>query len=1037
MNLLPQVFANKRVSLLLLALMTLMGTQAYVELPKAEDPGFIVRQASVITRLPGANAQRMEELVSAVLEKAIIEMPQLDNVGSTSRNGISIINVAFKAAYTDMRPIFDELRRKIETASSDLPAGIFGPVVDDELGDVFGIVYSLSGEGFSYPELKYEAERLRDALLLFDDVGKVELQGLQDETIYVEYSDATLRELGITVNELAGAIANTNTISSGGQMLVGNERLNLEPSGDFSSVESLRTTVLRNSSGELLQLQDLANIERVVADPPGELVSTGGVPAVSININMIEGGDIVTLGELLEPFVTQFEHSLPIGMSLSKTAFQTDIVNASITNFVSSIAQAIAIVGGVLLLFLGVRTGLIVAASIPITMALTLMVMQMFGLTIDKVSLAGLIISLGLLVDNGIVIAESIQKKLQQGQARVEAAVATADTMRIPLLVGSATTVAAFSPIVFAESQVGEFTAAIGYIVAISLSISWLMSMTIIPLLGGTLLKPSADSREKGPSAFERYYRILVNKAIRFRWVTIAIACLLFFSMTIAMGMVRQEFIPPSDEPLVTVELDLPQGVDISVTERTAASISAFLLTDVAKETGVVSWTQYVGISAPKFKLGYNPGNTDAAHMTALINVRSSEDIDAVISLLQRHIGNTYPDAQYKVSRLSQGPPVSYPIQVRLSGPSIDQLEEKTAELKKQLYATDGVLDVIDDWGIRSRKITVEINTDRANTVGLSNNDVANSLFAGISGNTVTELREGEDRVPVVLRSSNADRHDIRRLPDLTVTSSSSGRSVALAQVADVDIDWEVPLIKRRDRVRTVTISATLLAGFSAAEINSTLQPWLSAWDLPPGYNYEEGGESESSDEATQSIVDKLPLAGLVIVILLVGQFNSFRKASIVVMTIPLGLIGMAWGLVVTDVAFGFFTILGIISLAGIVINNAIILIDQISIEEQAGTPEREAIISASIQRFRPILLTTATTCGGMLPLALGGDMFQTMAVTLIAGMLVGTAITLLLVPAVYSLLFRVRAKEKRKPKPLVRPVPDEDLIDLGQSPSH
>ncbi len=1013
MSLLQFVFNNKRVSLTLVVLMTLLGVQAYIQLPKAEDPGFVVRQASVITRLPGASAQRMEELVSAVLEKSIIEMPQLDNVNSTSRNGISILNVAFKETYTNMRPIFDELRRKVDSASTDLPSGVLGPVVDDDKGDVYGIVYTLSGVGFSDPELKEEAERIRDQLLLLDDVGKVDLQGLRDETIYVEYSDARLRELGITANELSRAISDTNTISSGGQMLVGNERLSLEPSGDFSGVESLRTTVLRTSRGDLLQLQDLATIRRVVADPPGEMVRARGVPAVSINVNMRSGGDIVKLGAEIEPLIAQIENTLPIGMSLNKTAFQADIVNTNIGDFLSSIAQAVAIVGGVLLLFLGLKTGLLIAASIPITMALTLMVMKWFGLTIDKVSLAGLIISLGLLVDNAIVIAESIQKKLQAGQARVTAAIETTDTMRIPLLVGSATTIAAFSPIVLAESAVGEFTAAIGYIVAITLSISWLMSMTIIPMVGGLLLNAGDDAETVEPNAMQRVYRGLLNNAIRFRWITIALACLLFYSIMIAMGNVRSEFIPPSDEPLVTIELDLPQGVDISATERVADSISRFLQSNEARDTGVTNWTQYVGISAPKFKLGYNPGNSDASHMTGLVNVSDPDSIDAVIDLLQRHIGSNYPDAQYKVSRLAQGPPVSYPIQVRLSGQKIDELERLTGELKKQLFATNGVLDVIDDWGIRSRKIGVQIDTDKANAVGLSNNDVASSLFAGISGNTVSELREGEDRVPVVLRSSNRDRHDLRRLPDLTVTSSTSSKSVPLAQVADIGVNWEVPLIKRRDRVRTVTISATLLAGFGAANINQTLKPWLQQWALPVGYRFEEGGESESSDEATQSIVDKLPIAGLVIVLLLVGQFNSFRKAAIVLMTIPLGLIGMAWGLSVTGIAFGFFTILGVISLAGIVINNAIILIDQISIEEAAGRPGRSAIINASMQRLRPILLTTATTCGGMFPLAIAPSMFQTMAVTLIFGMLVGTAITLLLVPAVYSLLFRMPAREE------------------------
>ena len=1015
MNILQLVFDNKRVSLTLLVVMTLLGVQAYINLPKAEDPGYIVRQVTVVTQLPGANAQRMEALVSSVLEDALVEMPELDNVSSTSRNGMSIVNAEFKATYTNMRPIFDDLRRKVEDASADLPDGVVGPVVNDDKGDVYGIVYGLRGSGFSYPELKREAERIRDAVLLLPSVAKVALQGLQDETIYVEYSDATLRELGITSDQLRAAIANTNTISSGGRILVGNERLSLEPSGDFSSVEALRSTVVRSASGALLQLRDLARVERVVAEPASELVRVRGEPAISINISMVEGGNIVALGATLGPLLERLGQSLPIGMSLDRIAFQADIVNANIDNFLVSIAQAVGIVGVVLLVFLGVRTGLIIAVSIPITMALTLMVMSWFGLSIDKVSLAGLIISLGLLVDNGIVIVENIQKRLLAGEERVAAAIDTVASMRLPLLVGSATTVAAFSPIVLAESAVGEFTAAIGYIVAISLSISWLLSMTIIPMLGGLLLRMPQANTTKRDGVMTRAYRGLVSIAIRFRWLTVLLAMGLFASISIAMSVVRFEFIPPSDEPLVTIELDLPQGVDISVTERTAAQLSAFLASPLASNAGVSNWAQYVGVSAPKFKLGYNPGENDAAHMTALVNVDGPEQIDAVIALLQSYIRTEFPDARSKVSRLSQGPPVSYPIQVRLSGRDVASLERLSGSLKRELYATAGVLDVIDDWGVRSRKITVDIDPDLASAAGLSNTDVAGSLYAGISGNTASEFREGEERIPVVLRSSNRDRHDIRRLPDLTVVSSTSNLTVPLAQVADIGVAWEVPVIKRRDRVRTVTVSATLLPGYSATDINASLTPWLADWSLPAGFYYEVGGESESSDEANQSIVEKLPIAGLTIVLLLVGQFNSFRKAGIVLMTIPLGLIGMSWGLALTDVAFGFFTILGIISLSGIVINNAIILIDQIGIETRAGRPVRDAIINASAQRLRPILLTTATTCGGMAPLALGGDMFQTMAITLIFGMLVGTLITLLLVPAVYSVLFALR-QPKSKP---------------------
>ncbi|MGB0867377.1 MAG: efflux RND transporter permease subunit, partial [Granulosicoccaceae bacterium] len=703
MSMVEWVFDNRRVSLTIVVLLSLVGVQGYINLPKQENPDFTIRNATIITQLPGANAQRMEELVSSVLEQKIVEMPELDNVSSTSRNGMSIVVANYKESYTNMRPIFDDLRRKVDDAAQDLPAGVIGPVVDDEF-DVFGSVYTLSGEGYSFPELKDKAEDIRDLLLGIDEVAKVEFQGIRDETIYVEYSDAKLRELGFTANELANAIRDTNIISSGGRMLVGNERISLEPTGDFSGIEALRTTVLRNAAGDLFQIQDLAQGSRVLADPPSELVFASGEAAVSINISMREGGDILVLGERLDELFADVEARLPIGMEIRKTAFQADFVELTVNNFVSSILQAVLIVGIVLLLFLGPRTGVIIAASIPVTIAITLAAMNWLGMAIDQVSLSGLIIALGLLVDNSIVIAESIQLRLQRGEGRLAAAAAVAGEMRIPLMIGSATTIAAFLPIALAESAVGEFCASIFYIVAIALTVSWGLSMTVVPLLGGLML-PAGQASGGEEGTWMRSYRALVSGAVKMRFVTILVAAALFYSMTIAMGMVANVFIPPSDEPLFTVELDMPQGVDISVPERIALDMNEWFASDEAVSAGITNWTQYVGISAPAFKLGYSPGQSDAAHMTALVNVSDGSALDGAIAATAATIAANYPDAQYKVDRLSQGPPVSYPVQIRLSGPEVAGLEKLSAELASELRGIEGVLEIINDWGVRSRKI--------------------------------------------------------------------------------------------------------------------------------------------------------------------------------------------------------------------------------------------------------------------------------------------------------------------------------------------
>lgn len=1013
LNLVDLILKNNRLSIVLTLAITVWGFISYLQLPKAEDPGFIVRTAIVNTQMPGASAQRVEELITSVLEEAILEMPELDNVQSISREGLSYITVNFKESYKVMRPIFDSLRRKIEAVSSELPTEIVGPVIDDEFGDVFGSLYTLTGEGFDLTELANMADDIRDQLIGIDLVSKVELHGKQSEVIYVQYSDARLREMGLSPAMLSSAIANVNVISPGGDIVFGEERISLEPSGNFSTIDDIKRTVIRDSQNNLVQLQDIANITRVLEEPASNLVFANGKPAMVLAVSMNEGGDILKLGEVLREFARDTQAALPLGVDFQESAFQADIVELKIQDFISSIAQAIAIVFVVLVIFLGFRTAVAVAILIPLAILSTFALMTVFDITINQVSLAGLIIALGLLVDNGIVINESILLKMEKGKQGIESAGLTIGELKIPLLVASLTTVAAFMPIALAESAVGEFCAAIFYIVAIALGSSWIFSITIIPAIASLLLK--VERKDKKPSGkIIRLYGKVIQAVLRFRWVVVALVISLFATVGLALSNVPAVFIPPSDEAIVMVELDLPLGRNIEVTRQVSDELQATYKTIMDDSGLITAWTNFVGSSAPKFKLGYNPGAGNSAHISSIVNVKDTAALDPTIKRLSEYVANTHPDVEFKIARLSQGPPVAYPIQVRLSGAAIDVLENGASEIKQKLISIPGILTTKDDWGVRNKKIAINVNQDRARASGVSSADVADSLRQSLSGYAVSYFREGEDRIPITLITEGNERNDLRRINDLTI-NSQAGASVKLAQVADTTIEWSAANILRRDRNRTVTVSATLFQGYTASMINQTFDPWLDEFSkqLPAGYKIEIGGESESSDDATKSIVDKLPLAFICIVLLLVGQFNSLRRASIIVLTIPMGVIGMAWGLWIASSTFGFFTILGVLSLAGIIINNAIVLIDSIDSYLNQGFSPWDAVVAASESRFRPILLTTATTCGGMVPLWMAGGMFETMAVTIFFGLLFGSVITLIVVPALYAIFFSVAAPEK------------------------
>ena len=1019
MDLTRLAIEKNRITAVALLLLLAGGLAAYRGMSRAEDPGFTIRAAQVLTLFPGASPERIEELVTDPLEEAIQELPEIDFIASTSKTGVSIVMVHVRDEFDDMRPIWDGLRRKVERAAGDLPEGVIGPRVNDEFGDVFGIVIMLTGDGYSWAELKLVADEVRDELLRVPDVAEVDIHGAQDERIFVDYDNARLAELGLSPLQLRSILESANIIIPGGAIRTGVERIALEPTGNFESVDDLRRTVVRlPGRPEIVFLEDLARISRGYAAPPASRVYASAVPALAIGVAMRDGGNMITLGEGVAREIERLRSVYPIGVDFDVVVFQPEVVDRKVREFVANLGQAVAIVLVVMLLFLGPRTGLVVAALVPMAMIASLLVMAFLGIGLDQMSLAALIIALGMLVDNAIVMAESIMVRMAAGDRRVEAAVGAARELRAPLLISSLTTAAAFLPIALARSTTGEYTAPLFQVIAIALLSSWLLSLTMTPLLCVLFLKVRpAPTGERFAGRPYRAYRGLLVGCLRRPTLTLAAVAGVFLLAIQGFRALPNVFFPPSDRAVFTAEYELPSGASIERTLEVVEAVDGFIAAELSAgeaPEGILNWATFVGNGGPRFYLGHNPQPPNPQYAFSLLNATSrSVVVDELIPRLAAFCRERFPELDVKLNPLQLGPPVSAPVQVRLSGREQDRLFDLVDAVKAELRSIPGAAAVTDDWGARSKKLVVAVDQPRARRAGVTNQDVAVSLQTALSGIETTQYREGEAIIPVTLRSTLASRTDATRLDGLNVYAQATGASVPLLQVADVSVAWQPSTIRRRGRLKTVTVSSELAPGAVASDVVAGLRPWLDAEQAgwPPGYRYEFGGEEETSVRANRSIAEQLPVAGLIILMLLVGQFNSIRRTAIILLTIPLGLIGVVAGLLLARSYFGFMTLLGVIALAGVIINNAIVLIDRIRIEiEDNGLAPPRAIVEAAQGRFRPILLTTATTVAGLLPLWFGGGpMWAPMAIAIIFGLLGATMLTLGVVPVLYSLFFRVR----------------------------
>lgn len=1025
MNFTKTALDNNRVTIMILIVIMVMGGLSYNNLSRDSMPPYTLRFCNVVTRFPGASPQRVEELISEKIEEVVQELPELKNVTSESRTGLSIVSVSLAddIPAENLQSIWDRLRRKIESIQNQLPDGSRPPnVQDDGIGVVYGIMLGLEGDGFTNAELKEYAEAIRDQMVKLDDASEVEIKGIEDEQIYVEFDNARLADLGITANQLQQIIATTNIVYSGGQVSLEDERIVLEPTGNFETVEDLERTLITLGNGQALELGDITSISRRYKSPPNGLVRINGNPGLAISIALKEGANLIRLGQVVDEKLVRYNQVLPIGIKVSRTAAQDYYVDTKVSDFVNNVFQSVGIVLLVMLLFLGLRTGLVVASLIPAAMIMTIWLMDLVEVGLTQVSLAALIMALGLLVDNAIVVSESMMVKMEEGLSGREAAISACKELLVPLLVSSLTTSAAFLAFFLAPNTMGEMMGVLFVVISLALLSSWILAMTLIPLLGAAFIKvekkdPNAEAK---PDLFDRlnqYYKRILLWVLKRPIAFVVIIIGMLVGSLMLFGQLPFIFFPDSDRNLVTVNLNLPLGTKIERTAEVVSEIEAYIREELQvneeRESGIVDWTAFIGEGPASYDLGYQPGEANSGYAHLLLNTSSFEANNAVIESLDDFCFQSFPNAEVNVSPLAGGGGGGSDVAVRISGSSPEELMRIAENIKQQMVRIPGTKNISDNWGPKIKKFVIDINQENANRAGLTNQDIAISLQTALDGFNSGSFREGDNNIPITMRIEGSEELDVRQLNGLNIFSQANGRNVPLVQVANIEPDWQFAKILRRDLYRTMTIECDAAAGFTASEITDILSPWLEensqSWKI--GYSYSLGGESEQSAEAMGAVVSKLPLAGFIILLLLVLQFNSFRKTTMVLSTIPLGVIGVILGLILFRSYFGFMAFLGIISLAGIVINNAIVLIDRIKIEiEEAGHSPYQAIIAAAQQRFRPILLTTFTTTLGLIPLYLGGGlMWEPMAVSIMVGLLFATVITLLFVPVMYMLLFRVK----------------------------
>ena len=1021
--------------LFLIIALALTGTLSYQQLGQGEDPEFTFKMMVVRTLWPGATAREVEQQVTERLEKKIQETPWFDYTTSYSRPGESMIFVMLKD-FTPPEEVPDawyQVRKKVSDIRHTLPGGVRGPFFNDEFGDTFGTIYAFTSDGYSFSELRDYVDRVRDELLRVPDVAKIDMLGDQEEKIYVEISHRKLATLGIDPVQMFQVLAEQNSMVPAGSYETGDDRIFVRVGGAFDSPQSVAEIGIQ-ANGRLFRLGDIASIRRGYVDPPILKMRFRGQEAIGLAIAMRRGGDIIQLGQRLRAETARLQAELPVGIEMHQVADQPSVVSASIREFMRTLGEAVIIVLAVSFLSLGLRTGVVVAFSVPLVLAMTFLGMRLAGIDLQRISLGALIIALGLLVDDAIIAVEMMAIKMEQGWDRFKAAGFAYTSTAPSMLTGTLITAAGFLPVGLAESAAGEYTFSIFAVVGMSLMISWVVAVLFTPYLGYKLLPDPVAAGARPPgllprllgrmfpglgagasaagraehvydTAFYRRFRRLVTWCVRRRWLVIGATVATFLLSLAGFGLVQQQFFPSANRPELIVDLRLPAGASILATESEARRFEKVLEAD----PDVLSYVAYVGGGSPRFYLPLDQKLVNANLVEFVVTTRGNTVRDAVADRLMQRLTDEFTLVRARVNPLQNGPPVSYPVQFRVSGRDFTLLRRIARDVEGVMRANPHMLNVHLDWNELSKVVRLDIDQNKARLVGVASQDLSNLLNSVLTGFSITDYRERDKLVEVLARAESSERLSLDEIGSINVPTQS-GKWIPLSQIARISYGFEESIVWRRNRTPTITVQGDIVAGMQAPVVSQQINPELDALraSLPPGYRIEEGGAIEESARGQASVNAVMPVMLLTIVTLLMLHLQSMQKTIVVLLTAPLGLIGVTLFLLAFRVPFGFVAMLGVIALSGMIMRNAVILIDQIDQDLAAGRAPWEALVESTVRRFRPIVLTAAAAVLAMIPLTRSA-FWGPMAVAIMGGLLVATVLTLLFLPALYAAWFRVR----------------------------
>ena len=1001
-NLSEWALKHRSITIYLMILAVLAGLGSYYRLGRSEDPSFIIKTMVVQAQWPGATTEETLKQVTERLERTLQETPHLDFLRSFTRAGVSTIfvNLDGKTNAQEVADTWYHVRKSVGDMRHTLPAGVLGPGFNDDFGDTFGIIYGVTADGFNHRELRDHVEALRDKLLSVPDVSKIELLGVQDEQIYIEFSMEELANLGIDRNQLLAALQAQNAIRPAGQIETGDESIAIRVSGSFESEQDL-ADVNFAVGGRMLRLSDIATIRRGYSDPPQPLFRVNGEPAIGLAIAMRDGGDILALGKNITRVMNDAKSELPLGIEPILVADQAVTVDSAISEFMESLWQAIAIILVVSFISLGVRPGLVIALAIPLTLAIVFVVMDFVSIDMQRISLGALIIALALLVDDAMTTTDAMLTRLGEGDDKMSAATFAYRTYAYAMLAGTFVTMAGFVPVGFAASSAGEYTFSLFAVVSIALVVSWFVAVVFAPLLGVVILRPP-KKKEGGPGFVFRAYRAFLSGAIKVKYLTIAVTIGLFVASLLAMPLIPRQFFPSSDRPELLVDLSLPQNSSIYASESAVERFDALLKGD----PDVDRWSSYVGRGAIRFYLPLNVQLPNDFFSQAVIVAKDVAARDRLQKKLQDALAKDFPNAVSRVYPLELGPPVGWPIQYRVSGPDISQVREIALKLASAVSSNPNVENVNFDWLEPARKLRIRIDQDEARLLGLSSQAVARILDTVVSGVPVTQIRDDIYLVNVVARATGDQRVSLNGLRTLQVPLPN-GRTVPLSQFASFDYEQEYPLIWRRDRIPNLTVQSDLRPGVLPEEVVSALDKPIAELrkTLPAGYAITTGGTVEESAKSQASVLAVVPVMLIIMLSVLMFQLQGFQRLIMVLSVGPLGLIGVVGALLLSGRPLGFVAILGILALLGMITKNAVILLGQIDAERAAGKDVWNAAVDACSARFRPIMLTAVSTVLGMIPIA-WTVFWGPMAFAIMGGLLVATVLTLIFLPTLYVTWF-------------------------------